>query len=956
MDESEAYSVYGYSVSMSGDVDTSTIGMYNIDYALTRTYTSGDDTITTAPMSETRAVEVVDRSAYMITEWNIWDNIKTIKLPISGDANITVDWGDGSDIEFISGTFDSSNFPTHTYAENGTYDIAVKGSLEEWGHNVSRYEEIPDGDPYKTYYGYMKGVKQWGALGATRYGFSNCIYMEYVSGDATEDTFKNVTDMSYMFVNCYELKTIDLSNFDTSNVTNMEFMFGVCEALETIDLSSFDTSKVTNMKYMFGACESLETIDLSGFNTKAVTNMVSLFEGCTNLVTVKFGDKFVTNNVTDMAAMFYGCTNLKNVDLTRFDTSSVENMEYMFYKCNTLESINLSSFDTSNVKSMTAMFYDCQSLKELDLSNFNTSNVTGMYIMFGECSSLEKLDISSFDTRNVKDMYGLFAFCSSLKEIDLTSFNTENVEYTGQMFDGCTSLTYLDLTGFDTSNVVDMWSMFYDATNLESILITNKFVVPDGCDFEDMFVNTTNLNAIIITSETPMGRQFANVKDQVADKIFYVPNKSVEAYKLEFSGDISGDNIKPIIELIGDEKINLLKGNAYEEKNYTVAGFGIEEIEKYMVYGYSVEVDGTVDINTAGEYVLRYTLTRTVGAGPVSTLPNAGTGSAGAQQTGDNGTTETNVVTRTIVVYDAPIVKLYENGKKYNGNWTSNDVYAVTTILSEKTTWVAVKVGSSNWNVDPEYAEITQSGDVVTVTFKQTMNDNIYLREVDAAGHATTYETAGNMVKIDKESPVIGEVKSVTEDKVLKIKAAATDKASGVKDYAVSTKATLPAEVDFREYTEDGVVCDVANTGIYYLWVRDYANNVASGEVLATKDVEPPKGMIEIVATNILSGDGYENVIVVAPNIISGEKYTNQDVVTINILVTDNETAKERIMFALYNEEDYAEVKDGTREIEWQQFKPSVEWQLKEAQGENIIYAIFKDVAGNTSVSIKEIE
>ena len=71
-----------------------------------------------------------------------------------------------------------------------------------------------------------------------------------------------------MFNTCSELEYLDLSNFNTSNVTNMEFMFNECYKLKEIKgLNNFNTSKVTNMSLMFRYCSKLEYIDLSNFNT-----------------------------------------------------------------------------------------------------------------------------------------------------------------------------------------------------------------------------------------------------------------------------------------------------------------------------------------------------------------------------------------------------------------------------------------------------------------------------------------------------------------------------------------------------------------------------------------------------------------------------------------------------------------------------------------------------------------
>ena len=74
-----------------------------------------------------------------------------------------------------------------------------------------------------------------------------------------------LTNLSYMFNECYNLKSIDLSSLNTSNVNNMSSMLYRCKSLESIDLSSFNTNNVTNMSCMFIGCSSLkkENVKLS---------------------------------------------------------------------------------------------------------------------------------------------------------------------------------------------------------------------------------------------------------------------------------------------------------------------------------------------------------------------------------------------------------------------------------------------------------------------------------------------------------------------------------------------------------------------------------------------------------------------------------------------------------------------------------------------------------------------
>ena len=130
-----------------------------------------------------------------------------------------------------------------------------------------------------------------------------------------------VTNMVQMFSNCINLKTLDVSSFNTINVNNMNYMFNGCSKLTTLNVSNFNTSKVTNMSYMFSSCQNLTTLDLSNFNTSKVTNMNSMFRYCRNLTTLDLSN-FNTSNVTDMGNMFNSCNSLTTVKVTNCDETT----------------------------------------------------------------------------------------------------------------------------------------------------------------------------------------------------------------------------------------------------------------------------------------------------------------------------------------------------------------------------------------------------------------------------------------------------------------------------------------------------------------------------------------------------------------------------------------------------------------------------------------------------------
>lgn len=201
---------------------------------------------------------------------------------------------------------------------------------------------------------------------STAYWFYHLTGLESIQ-DISKLNTCNVTNMSYMFYSCTNLKNLDLSNFNTSSVTNMNSMFSSSDDyivhLTNVDFSGFDTSNVTDMSYMFSqVIVDSEVLDLRSFNTKKVTNMSHMFEGCYGLTNLDLSN-FNTSNVTNMSSMFYNCRNIVNINLTSFDTSKVTNMGWMFGNCQKLTTIYVGEkWSTNSVTTGHGMFYNCRSL------------------------------------------------------------------------------------------------------------------------------------------------------------------------------------------------------------------------------------------------------------------------------------------------------------------------------------------------------------------------------------------------------------------------------------------------------------------------------------------------------------------------------------------------------------------------------------------------------------------
>ena len=325
-----------------------------------------------------------------------------------------------------------------------------------------------------------------------------------------------VTNMNWMFMECYKLTSLDLSHFNTSKVISMTQMFTYCIGLTSLDLSHFNTSKVTQMNKMFYNSTNLRTIYVgNGWSTAAVTYSTNMFTNCTSLV----GGQGTTYNsscvdktyahidggpsnpgyFTEKGPEAYACYTPSNTTLTFYydkqrssrtgttydlntddndtdwDTDGtnanvtkvVFNSSFAgarptttcdwFYGMTNLESITgMEYLNTSEVTNMNWMFLECSKLTSVDVSHFNTSKVTSMYSMFNSCTGLTSLDLSSFNTSNVEIMIYMFYGCSNLRTIYVgNGWSTAAVTFSGNMFYNCTSLVGGQGTTWNSSNPMD---------------------------------------------------------------------------------------------------------------------------------------------------------------------------------------------------------------------------------------------------------------------------------------------------------------------------------------------------------------------------------------------------------------------------------------------------------------------------------------------------------------------
>ena len=456
------------------------------------------------------------------------------------------------------------------------------------------------------------------------------------------------TSCDMWFYGCFYLTTIEgIEYFNTENVTNMRYMFCDCWSLKSLDLTNFNTENVTDMYYMFAYCKSLESLDLTNFNTAKVTNMAGMFQSCYALKTIYASDKFVTDQVTESTCMFSDCSNLKDYTSSKedhtyancgptgyftygrgyamfdaatgtltfsykgfkpegayelneggnnpewisknsyvkkvvFDASFAKarptSCYYWFRGCDMLTQIEgIEHLNTEEVTDMSWMFMDCRGLTSLDVSHFNTQKVTNMEHMFNRCSGLTSLDVSSFNTENVTNMTCIFLGCSGLTSLDVSHFNTKKVTDMSCMFYECGKLTSLDVSHFNTGNVTDMSFMFFNCSALTLLDLTN-FNTAKVVDMGGMLIDCSALTTIYVsdkfvtTNITERGSMFYGCTS-LKGAIAYDENKFDDTYANYETGYFS-----KLVGMNGNEKIGA------SGETLTAASLALADDKDFVAY------------------------------------------------------------------------------------------------------------------------------------------------------------------------------------------------------------------------------------------------------------------------------------------------------------------------------------------------------------------------------------
>ena len=251
--------------------------------------------------------------------------------------------------------------------------------------------------------------------------------------------------MDSMFSLCNSLKTIYLSNFNTSLVTNMNSIFYGCSSLESIDLSYFNTSSVIEMNNMFDGCQSLVYLDILNFNLIKVKSYKDMFSGVSklkyiNLYNVKDTDnilsKFEIQDSDDLTVcQKENILSDKKQKCCYFDIASSKCKSDNYITVYYGESAEYpNGFENAFRKGMSFIVNEDYESPLKGSDEFKIKSGCKIKIYFD--SPITDLE-SFFDINYDKNV-------ENIVSIDLSHFKSEKINKINKMFLGCNSLKSID--------------------------------------------------------------------------------------------------------------------------------------------------------------------------------------------------------------------------------------------------------------------------------------------------------------------------------------------------------------------------------------------------------------------------------------------------------------------------------------------------------------------------------
>ena len=458
------------------------------------TITAGDGKANVAEQIVTVSQTGFDFDAFIIG-LNVTATDLRARLPFDKEINATIDWGDGTIEENVTGTF-----PQHTYTDADYYVVSVKGSVPSINSsniNISSYNQARQ----------VTEIYNWGRTGLTSMesALYQCTELKKIATDKTE-AFADVTSFKSAFYHCDILEEIPEGFLDyAAKLKTVEGMFQFAYAVNKIPDALFHKCPALESVRTAFSYTSIEQVPEDFFAHNPELINVGVVFSSTKLKTVP--EKLFASNpkIDDFSSIFSGVATLESIPENIFANQPECKSFYYTFQGTGLKTIPAKLFANNKKCTDFRSTFNGTKITSIPETLFaSCPNVTTFMTCFSGCTELQSIpgdlfkNSGAFQSLATNAFNNIFKGCTSLTEIPAGLFDGfTTVTQFSSAFEGCKALTTLPSDLFATNiKVTSFANAFQNYSALKGI--------PEGLfrglekvtSFSNLFAGCTELEEI----------------------------------------------------------------------------------------------------------------------------------------------------------------------------------------------------------------------------------------------------------------------------------------------------------------------------------------------------------------------------------------------------------------------------------------------------------------------------
>lgn len=236
--------------------------------------------------------------------------------------------------------------------------------------------------------------------------------------------------LTFLDINCQDLEYCNLSSTNLSNVDT--FSLGNCWNLKYLDLSNWQNRNLYSSPFFSSDMTNLKAIKMLN---------------CSDDVKSYIQNELSNEGLNDVLIITEDNNNYVVVEPNPDNNSTI-------IKVNNNEIINDSNgnwiFDINDVygsldgQSVNDMFNNSTHITVYTTPSLSATS--GHWSMFANCNSMKGIDLSTWDINfvdNDQDINSMFGSCTSLEWVNLSNWDLTNAYSESSMFDSCNNLQYV---------------------------------------------------------------------------------------------------------------------------------------------------------------------------------------------------------------------------------------------------------------------------------------------------------------------------------------------------------------------------------------------------------------------------------------------------------------------------------------------------------------------------------